>query len=112
MITIDTEKRLRHRLFTDKTPYVIDTDKPTDGPWRVTTMGNKYASVTMRDGRKFNVGVEKDKMVRIPYKPRGQNRGWTYYGWVRDAVTAKVVADDKVGGSIGVRGLLKMAGLL
>ena len=48
------------------TPYVIDTDRPTDGPWRVTPFGNKYASVTFADGRKFHVGVEKNKPVRIP----------------------------------------------
>lgn len=50
-------------------------------------------------------------MVRIPYKPRGQNRGWTWYGWVGDAA-GKRIAGDKVAGSLGVRGLLKMAGLI
>jgi hypothetical protein len=93
-------------------PYVIDTDHPTEGPWRVTPFGNRYASVTFPDGRKFHVGIEKDKRVRIPYKPRGQNYGWTYYGFVRDAATGKTVAADRVGGSLGVRGLLKMASLL
>lgn len=53
--------------------YVIDTDRPTRGPWRETEWGNRYASATLADGRRFFVGVEKDKRVRIPYKPRGQN---------------------------------------
>jgi hypothetical protein len=91
--------------------YVIDTDKPTKGPWRETPFGNRYASVTYTDGRKFFVGVEKTKMVRIPYKPRGQNRGWQWVGFVNDA-NGKRIADADVNGSIGVRGLLIMAGLL
>jgi len=92
------------------TPYVIDTDRPTDGPWRVTPFGAKYASVTFADGRKFHVGIEPVKKVRIPYKPRG-TFGWRYYGFVRDA-NGKEIAGDTVGGSLGVRGLLKLAGLL
>ena len=90
--------------------YVIDTVGATEGPWRVTATGNRYASVTLADGRKFYVGVERNKRVRIPYKPRG-TYGWTYVGFVNDA-NARCVASDAVGGSIGVRGLLKMAGLL
>jgi hypothetical protein len=93
-------------------PYIIDTDKPTEGPWRVTSFGNRYASVTMEDGRKFFVGVEKDKPVRIPFKPRGQNRGWRYYGFVRESVTGTLFLSASVGGSIGVRGLLRAAGLI
>ncbi len=92
-------------------PYVIDTDHPTNGPWRETAFGNRYASVTMADGRKFHVGIEKDKLVRIPYKPRGRNYGWTHYGFVKDA-TGKTLVGDKVPGSLGVRGLLKMAYLI
>jgi hypothetical protein len=98
------------------TLYTIDPPRPSgpdtkDGPWRVTPFGNKYARVVMADGRLFHVGVEKDKRVRIPYKPRGANYGWTYYGFVKDG-SGKVVASDRVAGSIGVRGLLKMAGLV
>ena len=91
--------------------YLIDTHKPTNGPWRETPFGDRYASVTFADGRKFHVGIERTKRVRIPYKPRGQNIGWRYAGWVRDA-NGKTLAADRVGGSLGVRGLLKMAGLL
>jgi hypothetical protein len=93
------------------TPYVIDTPFPTLGPWRETPTGNKYASVTFADGRKFYVGIERDKMVRIAYKPRGQNRGWRYYGWVNDAAGKRVMGDT-VPGSLGVRGLLKLAKLI
>jgi hypothetical protein len=92
------------------TPYVIDTDRPTDGPWRVSPSGAKYARVTMADGRVFHVGIEPVKRVRIRYKPRG-TYGWRYYGFVRDA-NGKEIAGDTVGGSLGVRGLLKMAGLI
>jgi len=91
--------------------YTIDTDHPTNGPWRETPWGNRYAEAVLPDGRRFHVSVEKDKPVRIPYKPRGFNRGWTYVGSVRDT-DGRYVASDKVSGSIGVKGLLKMAGLL
>jgi|WetSurMetagenome_2_1015567.scaffolds.fasta_scaffold570270_2 hypothetical protein len=92
-------------------PYVIDTHQPTEGPWHVTSWGNRYASVTLADGRKFALGVERNKVVRIPYKPRGQNRGWTWNGYVMDA-NGHTVASGKVSGTIGVRGLLQMAGLI
>lgn len=91
--------------------YTITTDRPTNGPWREDAFGNRYASATLADGRQFYVGVEKDKPVRIPYKPRGQNRGWTYFGFVNDA-TGKRLMGATVSGSIGVKGLLKLAGLL
>ena len=97
--------------MTAKTPYTIMTDRPTNGPWRETSFGDKYARVMMLDGRTFHLGVEKAKRVRIPFKPRGSNYGWRYYGFVRDA-NGKTVAGDTVNGSIGVRGLLKLAGLL
>jgi hypothetical protein len=97
--------------MTTTTPYTIDTANPTNGPWRETPTGNRYASVTFDDGRKFFVGVERAKRVRIAFKPRGQNWGWRYYGFVNDA-TGKCVAGDTVPGSLGVRGLLKLAGLL
>jgi hypothetical protein len=93
------------------TPYVIDTDRPTNGPWREDAFGNRVASVTFADGRKFFVGVSKDKPVRIAYKPRGQNRGWRWYGWVHDAAGKRLMGET-VPGSLGVRGLLKLAGLL
>lgn len=91
--------------------YTIDTQNPTEGPWRVTGFGNRYANVTMANGMKLWVGVEHDKRVRIPYKPRGKNMGWTYHGFVRDE-HAKTLWSGTVGGSIGVRGLLRYAGLI
>lgn len=96
--------------MTTKTPYVIDTDHPTNGPWRETPFGHKYASVTLADGRKLHLSLEKDKRVRIPYKPRGANWGWTYVGTVRE--NGKILRADKVAGSLGVRGLLIMAGVI
>ena len=91
--------------------YAITTERATDGPWRVTPFGDRYATARLDDGRVFHVCVQRDKLVRIPYKPRGQNRGWTYCGTVRDAA-GKVLVADRVAGSIGVRGLLRLAGLL
>lgn len=91
--------------------YAIDTDHPTQGCWREDPSGNRYASATLPDGRRFHLAVVRDKRVRIPYKPRGQNYGWTWAGYVRD-VNGKVLASDRVQGSIGVRGLLELAGLV
>jgi len=90
--------------------YVIDTDKPTEGPWRVTAFGNRYASATLADGRKVFVGIERNKRIRIPFKPRG-TYGWSYVGFVNDA-QGRCLASADVNGTLGVRGLLKMAGLL
>ena len=91
--------------------YTITTLKPTEGPWRVTAWGNRYAEVTFADGRRFFVGVERTKAVRIPYKPRGQNRGWRHAGFVNDERGTCLWSGD-VAGSQGVRGLLRVAGLL
>lgn len=90
--------------------YTITTKDPTDGPWRLTIQG-KHAEAQLADGRVVRVSVVRDRMVRIPYKPRGKNRGWTYVGYVWDGDGKRLLCES-VAGSIGVRGLLKLAGLL
>lgn len=57
------------------------------------------------------VGVEGVRRVRIPYKPRGQNIGWQYNGFVRTE-NGKSIKEGPVGGSIGARGLLRAAGVI
>lgn len=74
--------------------------------------GGWWATATLEDGRAYRVGVERGRMVRIPFKPRGQNRGWEWEGHVMDQRTARTVWCGKVSGTIGVRGLLVAAGLL
>lgn len=54
---------------------------------------------------------ERGRKVRIAFKPRGQNVGWRYVGFVRDARGREVWA-DRVCGTLGARGLLRRAGLL
>jgi len=73
---------------------------------------NWYRTVTFDDGRVFVVGVERGKPVRIPFKPRGQNRGFQWWGVVRDATGRTVWTDRLSSGTVGVRGLLMRAGLL
>lgn len=90
--------------------YTITTKDPTDGPWRLTVQG-KHAEAQLADGRVVRVSVVRDRRVRIPYKPRGKNWGWTYVGYVWDGDGKRLLCES-VGGSIGVRGLLKLAGLL
>lgn len=87
-------------------PYVIDTDHPTKGPWRVTG-GNRYASVTMADGRKLHISVVRGQRAR-----HFSGMGWRWHGYVRDTDGKLLLKGVHVTGSVGVRGVLKLAGLL
>lgn len=61
------------------------------------------------DGVEYQVSVRRGKSVRIPYKPRGQNKGWHWHGTVYSE--GRHLWSDRVPGSIGVRGLLLEAGV-
>lgn len=61
-------------------------------------------------GTGYIVGVERGRPVRIAFKPRGQNRGYTWHGFVRDA-GGKRIWEGEVVKTLGVRGLLKRAGV-
>lgn len=63
------------------------------------------------DGVEYRVGVEQGKAVRIPYKRRGQNRGYRWYGFVRDTA-GKAIWEGEVAKTLGARGLLGLAGLI
>ena len=70
-----------------------------------------YAKVEV-SGSVYFVGVERGNRVRIPYKPRGAGAyGFQHWGLVRDA-QAKPLFYDRVPGSLGIRGLLRAAGVL
>lgn len=73
------------------------------------TISGRYATVEL-DGKRFFCAVERGKMVRIPYKPRGSNRGHKWNGYVRDA-TGKTVWSGYVSKGAGVPSLLRYAGL-
>ena len=63
--------------------------------------------------QEYSCSVRRGKSVRIPYKPRGQNRGWHWHGAVfRIGTNSGEVWSDRVPGSIGCRGLLIEAGVL
>jgi hypothetical protein len=63
--------------------------------------------------QEYAVSVKRGKSVRIPYKPRGKNRGWHWHGAVyRIGANAGFVWQDRVPGSIGCRGLLIEAGVI
>lgn len=63
--------------------------------------------------QEFYCSVTKGKSVRIPFKPRGQNRGWQWHGEVcRITSNHGRVWSGRVPGSIGVRGLLIEAGVI
>src|SRR5262245_305446 len=71
-------------------------------------------SRTVRVGeQEYSCSVRRGKSVRIPFKPRGKNRGWQYHGTVyRIGTSAGQVWTGRVPGSIGCRGLLTEAGIL
>lgn len=85
--------------------FTFTTSKATDfsGWSRRVRIGEKEYSCSVRRG----------KAVRIPYKPRGQNRGWKWVGSVyRLGDGGGWVWTDDVPGSIGCRGMLIAAGLI
>jgi hypothetical protein len=68
---------------------------------------------TVRIGeRAYQVGVERGNVpIRIPYRRRGGNVGWHWWGTVRDE-KGKQVWHGQVNKNAGVRGILKAAGLI
>ena len=77
--------------------------------------------VTLEDGRIFNVAIQRGKGVRIPYKPRGQNRGFEWWAYCSECKQAEgdryptgfnryeVIQVTK---STGVKAILKWHGIL
>jgi hypothetical protein len=61
------------------------------------------------EGVEYHVSVKRGKSVRIPFKPRGKNRGWKWNGCVY--ADGKQIWVGPVPGSIGVLGLLNEAGV-
>jgi len=68
--------------------------------------------VTLEDGRVYRVGVERGKAVRIAQKPRGENIGHKYWGFVVSASDGREVWRGDVPGTLGARGLLWRSGVL
>jgi hypothetical protein len=68
---------------------------------------------TVRIGeRSYQVGVERGNVpIRIPYRRRGGNIGWHWWGTVRDE-KGKQVWHGQVSKNAGVRGLLVAAELI
>lgn len=71
-------------------------DRQTDG------VENLRVSVISRRG----------KSVRIPYKPKGENRGYHWWGDVYDRDSARCLWSGRVAKSLGVRGILRRAELI
>lgn len=63
------------------------------------------------EGVIYRCFVKRGKRVRIPFKPRGENIGFKWYGCVYD-INNKRVWSGNVPKSQGCRGLLLKAGLL
>ena len=60
---------------------------------------------------RYICSVRCGKSIRIPYKPRGKNRGWQWHGAVYEYGGGCLFA-GRVPGSIGCRGLLIEAGVI
>lgn len=85
---------------------LIGQRRPSDwGGW------SQYVCV---DDRLYVASVRTGKRIRIPYKPRGHGAfGHQWIGRVHSVDDgARVEWEDIVGGSIGVRGLLRYADIL
>lgn len=81
------------------------------GP-RVDSFSGWSRTVKVRD-QEYAVSIRRGKSIRIPYKPRGKNRGWQWWGSVyRIANNHGKVWEDRVPGSLGCRGLLVEAGVI
>ncbi len=77
-------------------------ENPLTGTWSRKVLVN---------GKEYRVGIERGKRVRIAFKPRN-NGGWGfhYYGFVRE--DGREVWSDRVGGTLGAKGLLEDAGII
>lgn len=74
--------------------------------------GGWYRTVKVGE-QEYSVAVKRGKMVRIPYKPRGQNHGYHWYGSVyKISTNSGRVWEDRVPKSIGVRGMMIAAGII
>jgi hypothetical protein len=58
----------------------------------------------------YCVVMRRGKSVRIPYKPRGKNRGWQWHGEVYS--NGRCIWSGRVPGSLGVHGILVDAGIV
>lgn len=63
------------------------------------------------DGKLYHCANEQGKMVRIAFKPRGQNRGFHWYGSVRDDA-GKNIYSERVNKSTGPLAMLHDAGVI
>jgi len=63
------------------------------------------------DGTLYIVGITRGERVRIPYRPRGKNIGYKWYGVVREKATGKEVFSDRFPKSTGAVSLIHYAGL-
>lgn len=78
------------------------------GKWsRTVTIDRETDGV---ENLKVSVIHQRGKYVRIPYKPRGQNRGYQWWGSVYE--NGRCLWHGRVQKSHGARGILKKAELI
>lgn len=86
------------------------TTKLKLGPKQDKTFG-WARTATLEDGRQFRVFVSRGKRVRIPYKPCGENIGYHWHADVYE-VGKRHLDYFQIPKSLGVRGILKRAGVI
>lgn len=93
----------------------METSKPTTfefvAPRHEYRFGNGWCRKVKVGDTEYLVGVERGKMVRIAFKPKGQNRGFHWWGFVRTA-KGKEIWGGRVPKTLGCRGLLIDAGII
>lgn len=72
---------------------------------------NRYWKVEVA-GKVYHAGVERGKRVKIAFKPRGENWGWKWVGFVRDDKGGSLDSPGYVSKGTGLAYLLEYAGLI
>lgn len=67
--------------------------------------------IVIIEGRQYGVSRRRGQPVRIAFKPRGQNRGYHWYGMVRES-TGTMLHNARVFKSTGYLGILHDAGII
>lgn len=65
----------------------------------------------IHNGTTYVVGMERKRKARLIFRPKGQNWGWSWRGFVRTP-GGRELWGGMVNSSLGVRGLLVVAEIL
>lgn len=102
MSAADHSHNFKGHRYTPDRPVRIEVHRETPA--------GDYWTVQV-EGVRFYIARDRGRRIRIPYKPRGQNIGWQWWGTIRDE-HAKDVWGCRVRKSTGPLAMLHDAGLI